>query len=170
MSSAIRSIITVLVILLTANSFSQNKVLSVKDIDDMKFMHEEEKLARDVYEFLGEKWNLRIFNNIKQSEQRHLDKMKNLLETNSVTYLINDERGFFYNNDLQKMYDELVEKGSKSKYDALEVGRMIEETDIADLEKAFKNTDNTYIKQVYSNLLRASQKHLQAFNRQLLKI
>ena len=31
----------------------------------MKYMLEEEKMARDVYEILDNTWNLRVFNNIK---------------------------------------------------------------------------------------------------------
>ena len=45
--------------------------------------------------------------------------------------------------------------------------KLIEETDITDLEDAIANTNDAYITQVYSNLLRASRNHLKAFNRQL---
>ena len=52
-----------------------NKTLATMEIEDLSpaeqegllFMREEEKLARDVYITLYEKWNLRIFNNISQS-------------------------------------------------------------------------------------------------------
>lgn len=169
MNKTIRRIATVLLLIFTLNSFGQNAELSDGVINDMKYMLEEEKVARDVYEYLGDEWNLRIFLNIKQSEQRHFEMMENLLNTNNVDYQLSDERGVFYNEDLQKMYDGLVDKGSKSKREALEVGKLIEETDIKDLEEAIDNTDDVYIKQVYSNLLRASQKHLQAFNRHLSK-
>jgi hypothetical protein len=36
-------------------------------------MREEEKLARDVYIALYEKWGLRTFLNIAESEQQHMD-------------------------------------------------------------------------------------------------
>lgn len=169
MNNVIKKTIIAIVILFSMNTFSQNISLAKNVINDMKFMVEEEKVARDVYEYLDETWNLRVFNNIKQSEQRHMEMMENLLSTNKVTYQLSDERGVFYNEDLQKMYNDLVEKGSKSRNDALEVGKLIEVTDINDLENAIKNTTDTYIKQVYSNLLRASENHLQAFNRQLAK-
>jgi hypothetical protein len=159
----------IMAILFSMNAFSQNISLSRDVIDDMKFMVEEEKLARDVYEYLDETWNLRVFNNIKESEQRHMEKLENLLNTNKITYQLSDKKGVFYNEELQKMHNDLVEKGSKSINDALEVGKLIEVTDINDLENAIKNTNDAYIKQVYSNLLRASENHLQAFNRQLTK-
>jgi hypothetical protein len=156
-----------LLTLIAINVYGQQVDMDVEEISDMKYMVEEEKVARDVYEYLYKSWNLRVFDNISQSEQRHMDMMENLLNSNKVAYELRDERGEFYNKDLQKMYDDLIEKGSKSKQDALQVGKLIEETDIKDLEQAIKNSKNTYTIQVYSNLLRASQNHLQAFNRQL---
>lgn len=41
---------------------------------DISFMREEEKLARDVYDSLYAKWGLRPFANIRESEQRHMDR------------------------------------------------------------------------------------------------
>jgi len=149
------------------NGFSQETELTNQEINDMKYMLEEEKVARDVYEFLDYKWDLMVFNNIKQSEQRHMDMIEYLLNSYKTSYQLSNERGVFYNKDLQKMYSDLIEKGSKSKYDALEVGKTIEITDIDDLEKAINNTSNTSIKDVYSILLFASNNHLRAFNRNL---
>lgn len=149
------------------NVFSQVASISNQEISDMKYMLEEEKVARDVYEFLDTKWNLMVFNNIKQSEQQHMDMMEYLLNINKISYKLSDKRGVFYNEHLQKMYNDLIEKGSKSKYDALEVGKTIEVTDIADLENAIKNTSNSEINTVYSRLLFASNNHLRAFNRNL---
>jgi hypothetical protein len=151
-------------------SFSQNTSQTKQTIADMKFMLEEEKVARDVYEYLDEIWNLRVFNNIKQSEQQHMDRIQSLLDDNNIEYKLSDERGVFYNDDLQKMYNNLIEKGGKSIHDAFLAGILIEEVDIADLEKAMANTNDEYIRQVYSNLLRASNNHLRAFNRQLSRL
>jgi len=165
MDNAIKKIGQIFILMISIIGFSQER--STIEIIDMKFMVEEEKVARDVYERLDDKWDLRIFSNIKQSEQRHLDMMENLLNTNKIDYEISDEQGVFYNKELQQIYDDLIEKGLKSQYDALQVGKQIEETDIADLEEAIANTKDIYLKQVYSNLLRASENHLRAFNRQL---
>ena len=70
---------------------------------------------------------------------------------------------------LQKLYNDLTEKGLKSRQDALEVGKTIEITDINDLEKAKKLTTNSQIKDVYSKLIFASNNHLRSFNRNLSK-
>ena len=46
----------------------------------LTYMREEEKLARDVYIFLYDKWGSQIFNNISVSEQTHMDAIKTLLD------------------------------------------------------------------------------------------
>lgn len=158
-------IIVVMFVLLSLSSYSQE--ISTQELNDMKYMVEEEKVARDVYDFLGEKWDLRVFNNIKQSEQRHIEMMQNLLEQNKVSYQLSNDYGKFYNEKFQKMYDDLVAKGKQSAKDALEVGKMIEEKDIADLKLAIEKTDDAYAKNVYTNLLEASYNHLNAFDRNL---
>jgi len=61
----------------------------------------------------------------------------------------------------------LIEKGSKSEYDALEVGKTIEIVDIEDLENAKEQTTNSEIIDVYSRLIFASNNHLNAFERNL---
>ena len=43
------------------------------------YMREEEKLARDVYLTMYELWGAEIFANISESEQRHMDAIKNLI-------------------------------------------------------------------------------------------
>lgn len=54
--------------------------LNEVEIADLTLMREEEKLARDVYWALGDIWTFRIFANISQSEQVHMDAMLALLE------------------------------------------------------------------------------------------
>lgn len=149
------------------NVFGQHADLSSYEIQDMKYMLEEEKVARDVYEYLDTKWDLRVFNNIKHSEQRHMDMMENLLNSYKIAYQLSDERGVFYNEQLQTLYNSLIEKGTKSKQDALEVGKLVEVTDIEDLETAMQQTSESEIKNVYSKLIFASKNHLNAFNRNL---
>ncbi|MDE1206427.1 ferritin-like domain-containing protein [Tenacibaculum larymnensis] len=151
------------------NTNNTDLTLSQQEKNEMLFMLEEEKLAFDVYNFLNEKWNLRVFENISQSEERHMNAMKGLLQYNNIAFILNKERGVFKNSELQKLYDELVNKGQKSKLDALEVGKLIEEKDIEDLQLAIKNTNDEYSINVYTNLLNASFNHLNAFNRNISK-
>lgn len=149
------------------NLNDENIKLTKQEISDMKFMLEEEKVAHDVYDIMDEKWGLRVFGNIKQSELRHMSAVKNLLELNDVTYQLSTERGVFFNKELQEMYDGLVEQGMKSQREALKVGQAIEEKDIADLKEAIEKTNYERAIHVYENLLKASYRHLDAFNRNL---
>jgi len=143
--------------------------LSQGEIDGLLLMREEEKLARDVYTALYEKWNLRAFQSIGQgSETTHMDAMKTLLGRYGLEDPVGEDvPGVFQNEELQKAYDELIEKGNKSIEDAILVGAYIEDLDIFDLQRLIEETDNDDIKIVYQNLLKGSRNHLRAFDRQL---
>jgi hypothetical protein len=144
--------------------------LSEKEIEGILLMREEEKLARDVYLTLGEKWNVKTFFNIARSEQKHMDEMGTLVEKYELEDPIKDDsRGSFTSPEMQKLYNELVEEGSKSKLDALKVGALVEDLDIADLESLLKETDNNDIRIVYLNLVKGSRNHLRTFDRQIDK-
>lgn len=141
---------------------------SQEEIDDLVFLREEEKLARDVYDTLGLRWGSRVFINIESSEQTHMDAIKGLLDR----YGIPDPAegmgyGQFVNEKLQKLYDELIAQGNVSLIEAYRVGVLIEETDIEDLEEAMARSSHADIRRVYGNLLRGSQNHLKAFSSHL---
>lgn len=131
-------------------------------------MREEEKLARDVYLFLFDKWQLNIFNNIASSEQTHTDAIKDLLERYEITDpMKTDKQGNFQSQEMQNLYNELTLKGSTSLIDALIIGATIEDLDIKDLEKLKKETDNQDIILTYENLAKGSRNHLRAFVNQI---
>jgi len=137
--------------------------------DGLMYMREEEKLAHDVYLFLNEKWNQKVFSNITSSEQRHVEAMKYLLSIyNVVDPLSNDIPGQFANSHLQDLYNQLIAAGSSSLIEALKVGAAIEEIDILDIKKEIA-ADGNYpdITGVYTKLMSASENHLRAFVRNL---
>ncbi len=137
--------------------------LTQDEIDALLFMREEEKLARDVYLALYEKWDLVIFKNIAKSEQRHMDSVKTLIDRFGLEDPMLGEAGEFTNQELQSLYNELVIKGSQSITDALLVGGAIEEIDILDLQDGLKDTTNADVSRVFESLLRGSYNHLKAF-------
>ncbi|ASJ00588.1 DUF2202 domain-containing protein [Thermococcus gorgonarius] len=142
--------------------------LSEEEASGLLYMVEEEKLARDVYLTLYEQTGLEVFERISNSEQAHMDAVLSLIEKYNLTAPDTlSEVGVFQNEELQALYDQLVEQGSKSVEDALKVGALIEETDIKDLEDWIARTDNEDIKTVYSNLMAGSENHLRAFVRNL---
>lgn len=139
--------------------------LTQTQIDDLIFMIEEEKMARDVYLYLYQTWQLKVFANIAKSEQKHMDAVQALLERYSLTIPSTlTQEGVYENADLQALYDQLVAKGDLSLTDALEVGVLIEETDIADLEAIIEAGVPEDLEIVYQNLLNGSLNHLNAFN------
>ena len=133
-------------------------------IEGIRFMSEEEKLARDVYNVVYELWGQPVFRNIASSEQAHMDAIRTLIERYGVDDpAAGNEPGKFTDEDLQGLYDELVEKGSESLEDALRVGAAIEEIDIQDLQMYMEETEAADVLQVYENLMRGSRNHLRAF-------
>lgn len=128
------------------------------------FMREEEKMARDAYlAFLGW-WGDPIFANIADSEQRHMDAVKNMLDHYGVEDpVVDDTPGVFVNSSLQSEYDRLTLQGSQSRLEAFQAGGFIEEVDIGDLQNAIAATDKDPLINVYSNLLAGSMNHLRAF-------
>ena len=145
------------------------EALTDEEKQDLLYMREEEKLARDVYQTLYEKWNMPIFTNIAQSEQTHTEAVLNLINKYNLTDPVtNDAIGEFQNEELQNLYDQLTQTGLTSETEALKVGVAIEELDIKDLADAIARTDNADIALVYENLQRGSRNHLRSFNKQLV--
>jgi Uncharacterized protein conserved in archaea len=142
--------------------------LNTQEREALQFMREEEKLARDVYLTLYSLWRLPVFSNIAASEQRHTDAVQGLLQTYGIPDPVtNDRVGVFTNPELSSLYADLIARGRKSAHDALQVGALIEETDIADLQNALSKTSQGDISRVYNNLMQASHRHLRAFTGQL---
>ncbi|HPQ21061.1 MAG TPA: DUF2202 domain-containing protein [Saprospiraceae bacterium] len=135
--------------------------------EGLKYMREEEKLARDVYYYLYEKWGLDIFNHIGSSEQSHMDLVLNLMNKCGIEDISLNDYGKFSNTHLQELYDQLVAAGEQSLIDALKVGATIEDVDIFDLDKFASETQNESLLEVYEKLNCGSRNHMRAFNKQL---
>ncbi|ACJ16636.1 Hypothetical protein TON_1148 [Thermococcus onnurineus NA1] len=138
--------------------------LTLDEIQAILYMREEEKLARDVYLTLYDKWGIPIFNNIARSEQMHMDMVLALIEKYNLTDPAEGKDiGEFTNPEIQALYDQLIEQGLQSEEAALKVGALIEEVDIKDLQEWLAKTDNEDIKYVFENLMMGSRNHLRAF-------
>ena len=144
------------------------EALSTQEVKDLYHIREEEKLARDVYITLYNKWGLKVFRNISRSEEHHMQMVKYLLDKYSLKDSISgiaNKVGVFNNPEIQSLYNELVRKGSKSVVDALKVGALIEDLDIKDLTDAIERSDNNDIVAVYKRLRMGSTNHMRAFVR-----
>ena len=143
--------------------------LTAIEQDDLSFLREEEKLARDVYLFNKERYGANIFDNIASSEQTHMDKVLELLELAGLDDPIKTNAiGDFNNAELASLYRELTEQSSVSLVEALKVGALIEDLDIDDIEKMMAHTTNTSVLKVYSNLVCGSKNHIRSYTNSIV--
>ena len=142
--------------------------LSQDEIDSLLIMRQEEMLARDVYDFLYVKWGQKIFDNISDSEQTHTDTVLYLLDKYDIEDPIDiNKPGVYESQELQSIYNDLIEQGSKSLLDAMIVGTTVEDLDIKDLQDFLLQVDNEDIILAYQNLLKWSRNHLRSFVKQV---
>lgn len=138
--------------------------------DDLQFLREEEKLARDVYMFAAQLYpSAVVFNNIAASEQKHMDRTLTLLQLYDLTDpAAGKPAGSFVNQDLQQLYGELTERASLSLADALWVGATIEDLDISDIKEMLAAPQLTVdLIALYESLSCGSRNHLRSFTNQL---
>ena len=142
--------------------------LSAAEEEMVLYLREEEKLARDVYLTLADRWQLPIFSNIARAEQKHMDMVFRLIEVYDLVDPITDDAiGSFTNPDLGALYLELVADGEISLIAALTVGATIEDMDLNDLYELIELTDNDHLEMVAYNLAKGSRNHMRAFVRAL---
>ncbi len=138
--------------------------LSQEERDGLLKMVEEEKLARDVYSFLHDKWKDPIFTNIESAEQRHMNAIISLISKYELENPVQDlEPGQFATPEMQELYDTLTIEGSQGLEQALQVGATIEDLDIKDLNELIEKCDNQDVLMVFQNLVKGSRNHLRAF-------
>ncbi len=142
--------------------------------DELFFIYEEEKLARDVYITLGKIYSdENTFGTIQFSEQRYIDSVQELCEKYDIdiSEVQKDKVGYFVSPLLQTLYSDLVTQGTESYYDALEVGVYIEELDIEDLTELIEAKGMPEdVLNVYENLREGSSNHLASFQSALRSV
>ena len=88
--------------------------------NDLLFLREEEKLARDIYIYAYTKYQNTVFNSISQSEQKHMDNVLSILNQYSITDPASTQIGVFNNAALQSLYNHLKSQvdisASESRY------------------------------------------------------
>lgn len=134
------------------------------EAEDMLYMREEEKLARDVYLAMNDAWGLVPFSNVAASEQKHMDAMvKLLLKYQLADPAAGNAIGEFTDPVLRDLYERLVDRGLKAPDEALLVGGLIEEVDMIDIQSAIEASTKEDIDAVYESLMCGSRNHLRAF-------
>jgi hypothetical protein len=140
--------------------------LSTQEAQQLIFLREEEKVARDVYDRLYEIWGLFAFDNISNAEQNHMDAV--LAQLNK--YGLEDpvlQSGVFSDTELQSLYDNLLNRGAVSQIEALQTGALIEEVDMQDIKRMRESTTHDDLISLYDRLACGSRNHLRAFVSQI---
>jgi hypothetical protein len=151
----------------------------------LAYMWNEEKLAKDIYLALNEIYPSNQFYNIAtRSETQHEAAVEGLVQkydiniTNLKDYTVNYSEaelralpaGTFGVDKVQALYDALYAKGVQSKVDALQVGCMVEVTDVEDLDHFIETAEAVGAKdleEVFAHLRAGSYSHYWAFDKAL---
>ncbi|TXG35128.1 DUF2202 domain-containing protein [Seonamhaeicola maritimus] len=157
----------VLISTCSSDSKEEESLIPINGLEEVEenallFMLEEEKLARDTYTYLSELWSLNQFDNIKKSEQSHMNAVASLLDKNNIDYTILPY-GEFNNQELQALYNKFKIDGAINKSKALQIGATIEDLDIVDLQNFMDNISNASIESIFNSLQCGSKNHLRSF-------
>jgi hypothetical protein len=160
-------LLVIAVILMVVLSACSPKLTDVEK-EGIIYIHEVEKVARDVYQYFYDKWETPVQDVISESEQNHMDILKEVINK----YNLEDPTegkgyGEFSTSDLQKLYQDLVALGSSSEVKALSTAAMIEEFDIVEIKKYVNNTNRDDVMAAYKKLTEGSENHLRIFTAKL---
>jgi hypothetical protein len=158
-------------------TLDQEAIKSLQDLGDgelttdqiqwLQFMREEEKLAGDVYKAFYELYKIPVFKNISKAEDNHASTVLAYLNAWEIEDPASTESGIFQNEELQELYNSLIEQGQAGLIEALKVGALIEEVDIVDLAKVHELDAGEAFENLSAALTLGSRNHLRAFYSQL---
>ena len=164
---------------------SEKSTLTQELQDAITYMYSEEKLAKEIYLNLYAIQAVKQLNNIAtKSEVKHVDAVDRLAvkyDLNTTLYpdtttpydansLNSFTNGKFPVVAIQELYDRLYEKGIQSEKDALEVGCIVEVTDVEDLDRDIIlaiEANATDVLTIFNFLRDGSYNHYWAFNKGL---
>ncbi len=136
----------------------------------LEYMYDEERLAKDIYLALYSKYRINQLERIAtNSETRHIDAVNRLAQRYGVT-TSSQRAGVYSVSKIQDLYNQLYSKGVRSQRDALEVGCMVEVTDINDLQEHISTAQRAGANDIvdtFESLKRGSYNHYWAFDRGL---
>ena len=156
------------------NPSSTKSVSSKNSIkQSLAFMYEEERLAKEVYLAVYNKQPVQqLYKIATNSETRHISAVASLARKYGVA-TSSQRVGHYTNSHIQSLFNTLYKKGIRSRKDALEVGCMVEVTDINDLNRYIYQAQKagaSDVLQTYEFLRRGSYNHYWAFDRGLKKL
>ena len=96
--------------------FAVQLVFASNGVDEKMLikMNEEEKMSYDLYSEFYQRWQLDVFDNVRESEFIHIQRIQELMDKYNITYSgsnTNIEKGKYSDKELQKLYDDYTVKG-----------------------------------------------------------
>ena len=157
-----------------SSNIQSSKVTATSTMEEVKksleYMYEEERLAKEVYLSIYQKQPVRqLYRIATNSETRHISAVEALARKYGVR-LYPQRVGVYRNPHIQSLFNSLYAKGVRSQKDALEVGCMVEVTDVEDLNRYIATAQRagaSDVVQTYEFLRRGSYNHYWAFDRGL---
>ncbi|MFF4906155.1 DUF2202 domain-containing protein [Streptomyces sp. NPDC001260] len=149
----------------TGTGLASRGTLTAAQKTTLAGMAEEEKLAHDLYTAFAGRYDARVFERVAAAETRHLTAVRTLLDRYDVTDpTAGHKAGVFADPAVQAIYDRLLKQGQDGLDAALKAGRTVEADDIAALTEALSGLTAPDVRQVYTHLLAASERHQEAFD------
>ena len=156
--------------------------------DSITYMYNEEKLAKDVYLNVYETQKIQqLYNIATKSEIKHEEAVNDLAIKYDLNITLYPDTDIPYDKKklesygsgqypvvaIQELYDMLYDKGIQSQKDALEVGCLVEVTDIDDLDKYMiqaTEANASDVLTVFDFLREGSYKHYWSFDEGLKRM
>ena len=155
-------------------------VLTHEQKETLSYMWDEERLARDIYLALNALTpSQTLYNIATNAETKHVESVEALIKKYDLNILNSTDFSGGYSAEalqvinnhefitpvLTSLYAQLLAKGSLSLEDALEVGCMVEVTDINDLDRDIEIVEGIEdIAMTFENLRKGSYSHYWAFD------
>lgn len=162
-----RSLLVLFFILVISPAFSQ-PLLTEGEIDGIKYVRESEKLSRDIYSIFFNTWEIEIFNILYKTEITHSNAMKNTIEKYNLDDPSEDDSiGVFTSPYFQRLYDDFLEKGKTSFYEAMYIAATIEEMAIYDFKDYKTQIEDKDLSKLFLNLEYGAIANLRKLNKEL---
>ena len=136
--------------------------LSAKEIRQLRYFLEAQKLLRDVYAKFYTRWHLHDFQKFKRTKHRQLQAWLHLFEKYDLSPALELQSfGLFSNNTLQKLYTNFTMTGRLSLFEALRTSATMEDLNIYTAFDFLGLTDNQDIKLTCRTMALTSRNNLQ---------
>lgn len=136
--------------------------LNAEETSKLLYLRSVEKMAYDIYVSLADRWQLPMLFKMKQGESIHQAFITTLLAKYQLAdpYATHSTRGVYQEQDLDKLFSQLLPQSLQSFSKTLAVIATIEEFEIHKLQEALATTDSQDVKFLYQNLLKDARNHL----------